>query len=156
LVLATVGSSAVNVNAQATKAATMAATAAPSARPPSKMRWDIISFSANAAGDSFTVEPGGVFSASANDGSTITYTGSGTFGPSPSDPVTGGGTWATTDSADNPVESGNYTITGFVSFEWDPTTLPAGLPIVDKVGDIKDASGGLATLTISYTNKDGS
>jgi hypothetical protein len=70
--------------------------------------------------------------------------------------VTGGGTWATTDPADNPVGSGTYTVTGFVSFVRDPTTLPAGLPFVDKLGDIKDASGGLATLTITYTNKDGS
>jgi|SRR5579864_1445926 len=141
----------VAVNAQATAVATSAAPP-----PPSKMRWDIINFLTNAAGDTFTVAPGGVFSASANDGSTITYTGTGTFGPRPSDPVTGGGTWATTDPSDNPVANGNYTVTGFVSFAWDPTTLPAGIPLVDKVGDIKDASGGLATLTVAYTNKDGS
>ena len=95
VLLASLASQNAPVNAQATKAATMAATAAPTAPPPSKMRWDIITFSANAAGDSFSVDPGGVFSASANDGSTITYTGTGTFGPKPSDPVTGGGTWAT-------------------------------------------------------------
>src|SRR5579859_3089768 len=136
--------------------ATAAATAAATAPPPSKMRWDIISFMTNAAGDTFTVAPGGVFSASANDGSTITYTGSGTFGPGPSDPVTGGGTWATSDPSDNPVSNGKYTVTGFVSFVRDPTTLPAGIPLVDKIGDIKDASGGVATLTIAYTNKDGS
>jgi len=142
----------VTVNAQATAPAT----ATVPAPPPSKMRWDIVALGINAAHDTVTIAPGGLEAAAANDGSYITYTGTGTFGPSPSDPVTGGGTWATSNPADNPTGSGNYTVTGFVSFVWDPGKLKPGGPFVDKIANIQDTSGGLATLTIAYTNKDGS
>jgi hypothetical protein len=57
----------VTVNAQATAAATTA-----TAPPPSKMRWDIVSFSSTAGGPPFTLATGGRYTASGNDGSYIT------------------------------------------------------------------------------------
>ena len=74
LILASLGGHGSTVNAQATMAAT-----GPAAPPAGKMRWDIISVSF--ADNKQTLSPGGVAFASANDGSYIKYTGTGTYGP---------------------------------------------------------------------------
>src|SRR5262249_43585126 len=101
------------VNAQATAAAT-----APAAPPAGKMRWDIISVTAK--DNKQNIDPGGVAFASANDGSYIKFTGTGTYGPGASDPVTGGGDWATWDAGNKPTGGGKYTVTAFAGFDWTP------------------------------------
>src|SRR6266567_2051201 len=81
-----------------------------------KYRWDIISVDFSTG----TLSAGGQASAIANDGSTITLTGEGTFNAASNfgnRNVTGGGTWKTFDSSGNPTASGTYQVTGFVSFK---------------------------------------
>src|SRR5437867_12009723 len=99
-----------------------------------KYRWDIISVDFAAA----SINAGGHASAIANDGSTITLTGEGTFNAASNfgnRDVTGGGTWQTFDPSGNSTASGTYQVTGFVSFTVAPgtTRLPH-----DNIGDIKD------------------
>ncbi len=154
VLLASLASQNATVNAQATMAATMAATklAAPAAPPASKMRWDITSV---AFGDNKqTISAGGVAFASANDGSYIKFTGTGTFGPAVSDPVSGGGDWATWDAGNRPTGSGKYTVAGFAGYDWTPGK-PSPIQI-DQVGKLEDFAGGVATLRIAYSNADGS
>jgi hypothetical protein len=121
-----------------------------------RVRWDIISVDF-AAG---TVSEGGIASALAEDGSMITLTGSGTFVVpaghadrfSPVErfgPAKGGGTWETFDAAGMSTGSGTYEVTGLVLWEQGPGTPP--LPI-DLIGDIAEASAGLAVLTIEYSD----
>jgi hypothetical protein len=106
------------------------------------VRWDIISVDF-AAG---TVSAGGNASAKANDGSTITVTGSGTFGASAgNDDVTGGGTWQTS----SPAASGTYQVTRLVRFDVAPGTFP---PLTDKIGNAADARAGLVVLSIRYSD----
>jgi len=151
VLLASLASQNAPVNAQATMAATKAGPAAP---PAGKMRWDIISVSVK--GDTTTISAGGVAFASANDGSYIKVTGTGTYGPGVTDPVSGGGDWATWDSGNRPTGSGKYTVTGFAGFDWGPGTEPPVATWIDSIGKKEDASGGIATLRIAYTNADGS
>src|SRR5437870_9737061 len=109
-----------------------------------KYRWDIISVDF-ATG---TLSAGGNASAIANDKSTITLTGQGTFNAASNfgnRDVTGGGTWQT----DNPAASGTYQVTGFVSFTVAPGT--SRLPN-DNIGNIKDQRGGLLFVTIKYSD----
>ena len=138
----------VTVNAQATAAATAAAP------PASKMRWDIISVTTT--NGTTTIAAGGIASASANDGSYITIKGTGTYGPGASDPVTGGGDWATFGPGNVPTGSGKYTVTAFAGFDWSPGTEPPVATWVDSIGKKADGSGGVATLRIAYANADGS
>src|SRR5260221_3436744 len=105
LILASFAGHSTSVNAQASTQA---------APPAGKMRWDIISFALKDGKN--TSVPGGVAVASANDGSYIKLTGTGTYGPGASDPVTGGGDWATYDAGNIPIGSGKYTVTAFVGF----------------------------------------
>ena len=109
------------------------------------MRWDIIDVDF-ATG---TLSAGGVASASANDGSKITLTGSGTFRSNPGNPqdVTGGGTWQTFDPVGGPTGNGKYTVTGLVSFTLAPGTPP--LPH-DNIGNPADNRAGLLVVSISY------
>ena len=109
------------------------------------MRWDIIDVDF-ATG---TLSAGGVASASANDGSKITLTGSGTFRSNPGNPqdVTGGGTWQEFDDTGAPIGDGNYTVTGLVSFTPAPGTPP--LPN-DNIGNPADNRAGLLVVRISY------
>jgi hypothetical protein len=102
-----------------------------------KYRWDIIHI-VNGSPIS-----GGMASAKANDGSKITFTGSGTFQANNDDEVTGGGTWQTFSSSGTSTGSGSYRVTGLVSFELAPGTLPA-------FG--ADTRAGLAILRIAYSN----
>lgn len=113
-----------------------------------RFRWDIISIDF-AKG---TISPGGIASAIANDGSTITLTGQGTFVPGEgfgNNEVTGGGTWQTFDKSGNSTGSGTYKVTGFVSF-----TVFRGVPppLKDLIGDPATARSGLAFLAIRYSD----
>jgi hypothetical protein len=113
-----------------------------------KFRWDIINIDF-AAG---TINPGGHASAIANDGSSITLTGQGTFNSASNfgnRDVTGGGTWQTFDPSHNPTASGTYQVTGFVSY-----TVFRGVPppLKDLIGDPATARSGLAFLAIQYSD----
>jgi hypothetical protein len=122
--------------------------AAPAANAQARhVRWDIITF------DSGTVAlPGGSLSATAVDGSQITFTGTGTFVAPASDKgksnaVTGGGTWA----INTPSASGTYKVEGLVRYDEAPGTL-AGIGLTDSIGDINDTHAGLAILSILYSD----
>lgn len=113
-----------------------------------KYRWDIISvdFAAH------SLSAGGQASAIANDGSSITLIGEGTFNAASNfgnRNVTGGGTWQTFDPSGNSTASGTYQVTSFVSFTVAPGT--SRLP-KDNIGDIKDQRGGLLFVTIQYSD----
>jgi hypothetical protein len=113
-----------------------------------KYRWDIISVDF-ATG---TLSAGGSASAIANDSSTITLTGEGTFNAASNfgnRDVTGGGTWKTFDPSGTLTASGTYQVTGFVSFAVAPgtTRLPH-----DNIGDVKDQRAGLLFVTIQYSD----
>lgn len=122
------------------------------AQEAAQMRWDIVSVAA--VDGTPTVSEGGAAFSSANDGSYIMLTGSGTFGSEMSDPVTGGGNWTTFDVTNLMTGTGTYTVTGFVSWEEGPGTLPDAL--ADTIGDKADFRAGVAVLTVAYTNEDGS
>jgi hypothetical protein len=109
-------------------------------------RWDIVHINFI----THVVTAGGHTSAKANDGSTITLTGSGTFDVNSGNPqnVTGGGTWSTSTGA-----GGNYEVTDFVSFAPSPGTFPPFLN--DDVCDgciAADAHAGLAVLQIRFND----
>jgi len=113
-----------------------------------KYRWDIISVNFATA----TLSAGGSASAIANDGSSITLTGEGTFNAASNfgnRDVTGGGTWQTFDSGGTPTASGTYQVTSFVSFTVGPGT--SRLPH-DNIGDINDQRAGLLFVTIQYSD----
>jgi hypothetical protein len=114
-----------------------------------KVRWDIISIDFAA----HTISPGGHASATAQDGSMITLTGSGTFVASRKvgdRHVTGGGTWQTFNPAGMPTATGTYQVTNFVSFEVAPGAAAAGL--TDLIGDPATARAGLAFLTVRFSD----
>ncbi len=104
-----------------------------------RIRWDLVSIDFTKG----TVSAGGHDSAMAQDGSSITLTGSGTFVPGDPDDVTGGGTW--TGSAG----SGSYWVRRLVSWNRAPGTFP---PLSDNIGNKADAHAGLAMLRIRYSN----
>jgi hypothetical protein len=105
------------------------------------LRWDIVSVQPP------NVLPGGHASALANDGSTITITGSGTFEAGDAEDVTGGGTWKT--SGPIGTRSGTYEVTALVSFNQAPGTFP---PLNDLIGNPAEASAGLVVLRIQYSD----
>jgi hypothetical protein len=119
------------------------------------LRWDLIHLIGN------VLSAGGVDSASAADGSTITLTGSGTVRSAPGEgehgehgdgAVTGGGTWETFNSKGAPTSSGTYIVTGLVSFE---NAGPNGVPppaLIDTIGSYLDARGGLLVLRVLYSD----
>ncbi len=136
--------------------------AVPNTSGSSEVRWDIVSI--NPPTD-FTLDPGGVASARAEDCSKITLTGSGTFvapagGGGTSGAVTGGGTWETF-SASSPCTcastatgtstgSGTYEVTGLVRWDDAPGSLPG--PVIDDIGVKADSTSGLAVLRIEYSD----
>jgi hypothetical protein len=79
-------------------------------------------------------------SAKAEDGSKITFTGSGTFRTNEENEVTGGGSWQTFSSSGTSTGSGSYTVTRLVSFELAPGTFGGG------------TRAGLAILRIAYSD----
>jgi hypothetical protein len=115
-------------------------------------RWDIIhivTFSPNGN----VVDAGGKASASAQNNSTITFTGSGTFTVGDSDDVTGGGTWQTVAPPPEPtLQSGTYRVTRLVRFDVAPGAQ--NLKTKDLIGDgtLADNRGGLAILRIAYSD----
>ena len=110
-----------------------------------RIRWDLVSIDFVKG----TVSAGGRASAIAQDGSTITLTGSGTFDPGDPDDVTGGGTWTATGSV---AGSGTYEVESLVSFISAPGAFPSGLR--DLIGNPADASAGLAFLQIEFSNEE--
>jgi hypothetical protein len=114
------------------------------------VRWDMISVN---FGPPVSLNPGGSAQAIASDGSTITITGSGTF-VSPanggsSSAVTGGGTWKVVP-ASGPTTSGTFVVTELV--RWEQSTAFAGFGLIDNVGNINEAFGGLAVLRVAYSD----
>jgi len=111
------------------------------------IRWDIHH---NTSFSPPTFEAGGFASAFANDNSSITLTGSGTFvapagGDGTSRAVTGGGDWATSNN-----ESGTYKVTGLVRWEEAPGAFGPG--VIDNIAPIADNRGGLAVLRVEYSD----
>ena len=109
-----------------------------------RVRWDLVSIDF-AKG---TVAAGGKASATAQDGSTITLTGSGTFALRHRRRVTGGGTWTATGSVTG---SGTYEVERLLSFIRAPGAFPSGEQ--DLIGNPADASAGLAFLQIEFSNE---
>ena len=118
------------------------------------VRWDIASVN---FAPPFTVAAGGIASATANDGSHITLTGSGTFvAPAGQDgtssAATGGGTWTTYTSGGIVSGTGTYEVTGIV--RWEPAPFPPGgpPPRTDLIDPSAVRSTGLAVLRIAYSD----
>ena len=108
-----------------------------------RVRWDIVSIDFVKG----TISAGGRASAIAQDGSTLTLTGSGTFEPGDPDDVTGGGTWTATGSVTG---SGTYEVERLLSFISAPGAFP---PLKDLIGNPADATAGLALLQIEFSNE---
>ncbi len=118
-------------------------------------RWDIIHVSSQ--GTNTVLDPGGVASDNAADGSLITLTGSGTWlsipGRDKPQAVTGGGTWAAWDkTGTNSTGSGTYRVTRLVSAEVFPGSNLTGAPVIDHIGSLEDSRGGLIVLRIVYSD----
>jgi hypothetical protein len=113
------------------------------------IRWDTISLTfPNGVG---TINAGGSDYALADDLTTIQISGHGTFSGL-GEPVTGGGTWATSGPSAGPsgTAKGTFTVTAFVRFEAAPGSLPPGF--VDNIGDGSKTRSGLAVLRIVYSD----
>jgi hypothetical protein len=120
------------------------------------VRWDIVHVSPIpiAPPPPVTFDPGGVASATAPDGETITLTGSGTFvAPSGSNggsgAVTGGGTWTTSTGG-----SGTYEVKELVAWEFASaqSLLIGGFPVTDNTGDTTERANGVAVLRIEFSD----
>ncbi len=113
----------------------------------SRYQWDIIHLSLT-GGTTLTINAGGTAAAQAEDGSTITLTGSGTFTVG-DDGVTGGGTWQTV-AADGVTMTGmgNYLVTRLIRFVVAPGFLPTGA--IDGIGTPANSHSGLLHLRIDY------
>lgn len=118
--------------------------------------WDIVNVSPIpiAPPPPVTFDPGGVASAQAPDGDTITITGSGTFvSPSGSNggsgAVTGGGTWSTSSGG-----SGTYKVVELVSWQFasPQPLLIGGFPVTDNTGDTTHRANGVAVLRIRFSD----
>lgn len=110
------------------------------------IQWDIVTVVGT------NVNPGGQATASAQDGSKITMTGSGTFRVDDlSNNVTGGGTWETRNSSGVVTGSGTFTALRNLRFELAPGAFFPP-PFVDNVGNSKDARAGLTFLRIIYSD----
>ena len=112
------------------------------------VRWDIISLVGGAPPG--PINPGGMASAMAPDGDTITLTGTGTFVAPGGDnggsgAVTGGGTWLT-DAA-----SGTYQVKELVSFVVanPQSSTPA---FIDNIGSLTERTNGTAVLRIEFSD----
>ncbi len=125
-----------------------AAAGAKDDREEAKVRWDLVHFTSFAPP---TFEKGGFASAHANDGSTITLTGSGTFEVGEPEEVTGGGMWATFSPSGSVTGSGTYRVRRLIRFDLAPGTI-VGTPVIDNIGDKAAAHSGLVALAISYSD----
>ena len=116
------------------------------------IRWDIPSV--DFATTPLTLSPGGHSSAIANDGTSITLTGSGTFRANSgnSQNVTGGGTWETfAEDGVTMTGSGTYQVSRFVSFVLAPAPSPS-IPFIDNICSDCVLHSGLAVLRIAYSD----
>jgi hypothetical protein len=111
-----------------------------------EFRWDII----NVDFATSTLSSGGVASAKAVDGSTITLTGSGAFDTDHAKHVSGGGTWTTESSSGAQTGTGTYEVTRLVSFIVAPGTSRV---MHDNIGNLADQRAGLAVLQIEYNDE---
>ena len=114
-----------------------------------KVRWDLVNIDFTA----LTISAGGDASAIAQNGSTITLKGHGTFVAGEevgNHDVTGGGTWQTFDSTGTPTAHGTYWVTSFVSFQVAPGAAAAGL--TDLIAKPRNARAGFAVLSVRYSN----
>src|SRR6266699_1803633 len=112
------------------------------------VRWDIISLVGGAPPG--PLNPGGIASAKAPDGDTITLTGTGTFvapggSNGGSDAVTGGGTWRT-DTA-----SGTYQVKELVTFVIANPQSPTPV-FIDNIGSLTQRTNGAAVLRIQFSD----
>ena len=110
------------------------------------VRWDIIHLVGGAPPGPVTA--GGVASASAPDGDTITLTGSGHFvAPASgggSSAAAGGGTWTTTSGG-----SGTYRVTRLVS--WQFANFQTNVGFIDNIGGGRRANG-TSVLKIAFSD----
>ena len=114
------------------------------------VRWDLVIFAPP------TVSVGGTSTAAAQDNSTITMTGSGTFvapggGPGSNASATGGGTWKACNAAGTVCTSGTFVVTGLVRWDQEPgKSLP---PVItnDTIDD-GTPTAGLVVLRIAYSD----
>ena len=113
------------------------------------IRWDLISLTGGAPPG--PINPGGVASAVAPDGTKITLKGSGTFGGLPKK-VTGGGDWTTYDPSGAQIGTGTYKVVSLVSFIQANFQSPP--PVFDdNIGDANHkAANGTAVLRIAYSD----
>lgn len=115
------------------------------------VQWDIVSLTAPPP----TLNPGGIASAMAKDGSMITVSGTGTFvapadGAGSNSSATGGGTWETFAPGGDSTGNGTYWVTGLV--RWDQAPGALGVPPFDNTGDPAERSSGLAVLRVEYSD----
>ena len=115
------------------------------------VRWDLIHLTFPSGIPN--VAAGGIDSASAQDSSKITLTGSGTFKLGDEGEVTGGGTWNTHSPSGTPTGSGTYVVTRLIKFDLAPGSLPP--VIVDHIGNIANTHSGLAFFRIRYSDGSG-
>jgi hypothetical protein len=118
------------------------------------VRWDIISLVGGAPPG--PINPGGMASAKAPDGTTITLTGSGTFvapggNKGGSHAVTGGGTWQTFDASGASTGSGTYKVKELVRFDFANFQSPTPV-FVDNIADVNKRANGTAVLRIQYSD----
>jgi hypothetical protein len=118
------------------------------------VRWDIISLVGGAPPG--PINPGGMASAKAPDGTMITLTGSGTFvapggNNGGSHAVTGGGTWQAFDAAGASAGSGTYEVRELVSFEFANFQSPTPV-FVDNIADVNTRANGTAVLRVQYSD----
>jgi hypothetical protein len=114
-------------------------------------RWDIVNIPNSNPPTAFE---GGFASALANDGSSITVTGRGTFEPREPDEVTGGGAWTTyAPNGTTVTGNGTYRVQQLVRFDLAPGVLTG---TVDKIpgakGDLTDTRAGLMFVRIAYSD----
>src|SRR5436309_11464347 len=107
------------------------------------VRWDIVNL---IRGIDISLNPRGVASALADDGSKIVMTGAGTFvapggGSGTSSAVTGGGTWETFNASNVSTGNGTYWVTGLVRWDQAPGFLPTP-PFSDNIGNQAEWSAG--------------
>ena len=134
-----------------------------SERDETKFRWDIIRIVPSGSPPNVvsTLLPGGLSTSvaalipaqGAGDDSTITLTGTGTFGLGESEEVTGGGTWATAAKNGSPFARGTYQVTELVFFQTAPTPSDLNaIGLVDGFGNAADVRAGLAVLKVHYSD----
>jgi hypothetical protein len=117
------------------------------------IRWDIISITKFDPVNGNIIEANGMASASAQNKSMITVTGSGTFTVGDSDDVTGGGTWQiVAPPPDSTMTRGSYRVTGLVRFDVAPGAQASNAKDLIGDGTLADNRGGLAILRIAYSD----